>query len=78
MGEWMCRFIILDVTLLGGEFLPSSPTLYRRGKETGTHWIGDWMDPRTVLDDVEKVKILPLPGLELQLLGYPAHSQSLY
>jgi hypothetical protein len=34
--------------------------------------------PRTGLDDVEKRKILPSPGLELRLLGRPARSQSLY
>jgi hypothetical protein len=34
--------------------------------------------PRAGLDDVEKKKFLTLPGLELRLLGRPAHSQSLY
>jgi hypothetical protein len=34
--------------------------------------------PRTGLDDVEKRKFLPLPGLELGRLGRPARSQSLY
>jgi hypothetical protein len=34
------------------------------------------VDPRAGLDDVEK--ILTLPGLELQSLGRPARSQSLY
>jgi hypothetical protein len=33
--------------------------------------------PRTVLDDVEKRKFLPLPGLEFRPLGRPARSQSL-
>jgi hypothetical protein len=36
------------------------------------------VDPRAGLDDVEKRKLLTLPGLELQLLGRPAHSQLLY
>jgi hypothetical protein len=36
------------------------------------------MDPRAGLDDVEKRKFLPLPGLELQPLGHAARSQSLY
>jgi hypothetical protein len=36
------------------------------------------MGPRTCLDDVEKGKITPLPGLELRLLGDPPRSQSLY
>jgi hypothetical protein len=29
-----------------------------------THWIGDWVSPRTGLDYVERRKILPLPELE--------------
>jgi hypothetical protein len=36
------------------------------------------VDPRAGLDDAEKRKFLILPGLELRLLGRPAHSQSLY
>jgi hypothetical protein len=27
--------------------------LYSLEKSLGTHWIGDWMGPRTGLDDVE-------------------------
>jgi hypothetical protein len=34
--------------------------------------------PRAGLDDVEKIKFLTLPGLELRPLGRPARSQSLY
>jgi hypothetical protein len=34
--------------------------------------------PRTGLDDVEKRKFLPPPGLELRPLSRPARSQSLY
>jgi hypothetical protein len=34
--------------------------------------------PRALLDYAEKRKFLALPGLELQLLGLPACSQSLY
>jgi hypothetical protein len=34
------------------------------------------VDPRAGLDDVEKRKILTLPGLELLLLRRPARSQS--
>jgi hypothetical protein len=33
---------------------------------------------RAGLDDMEKIKFLPLLGLELQPLGRPARSQSLY
>jgi hypothetical protein len=34
------------------------------------------VDPRAGLDDAEKRKILPLPGLKLRPLGRPARSQS--
>jgi hypothetical protein len=34
--------------------------------------------PRTGLDDVERRKILPLPGLEFRTLGLSARIQSLY
>jgi hypothetical protein len=34
--------------------------------------------PRVGLDDMGKRKFLPIPGLELRLLGHPARSQSLY
>jgi hypothetical protein len=44
-------------------------------KATGTNWMGGWVGPRNVLDDVESRKILPRPGLELRPLG---RSQSLY
>jgi hypothetical protein len=44
----------------------------------GTHWIGGWVDPRVGLDNMEKRKFLTLPGLELQPLSRPAHSQLLY
>jgi hypothetical protein len=33
---------------------------------------------RAGLDDVERRNILPLPGLELRILGRPARSQFLY
>jgi hypothetical protein len=48
------------------------------GRAPGTHWLGGWVDPRSGLDDVERRKILPLPGLQLQPLGRAARSQSLY
>jgi hypothetical protein len=34
--------------------------------------------PRAGLEDVEKRKFLPPPGLELRSLGRPARSESLY
>jgi hypothetical protein len=52
--------------------------LYSRGWYPGTHCIGGWVDPRASLDDMEKWKFLPLPGLEPRPLSRPARSQSLY
>jgi hypothetical protein len=49
-----------------GRFTPGERT-------SGTHWIGGWVDPRAGLDDVEKRKLLTLPGLELRPLGRPVH-----
>jgi hypothetical protein len=43
--------------------------LYAEGKTTGTHRVGGWVSPRTGLDDVEKRKILPIPGFEFGRLG---------
>jgi hypothetical protein len=43
-----------------------------------TYCIGGWVGPRTGLDDVERRKFLPLPGLELRPRGSPSSSQSLY
>jgi hypothetical protein len=37
------------------------------GKEaSGTHWTGVWVGLRASLDNLERRKILPLPGLELR------------
>jgi hypothetical protein len=36
------------------------------------------MDPRAVLDDMEKRKFVTLPGLESRPLGQPTRSQSVY
>jgi hypothetical protein len=47
-----------------GKALPDSPS------------VAGWVGPRTGLDDVERRKVLPLPGLELGPLGRPARSQS--
>jgi hypothetical protein len=44
----------------------------------GTHWIGGWVGPRAGLNDVEKGKLLILPGFEFRPLGRPASRQSLY
>jgi hypothetical protein len=48
------------------------------GKVIVTHWIEGWVDHRAGLDDVEKRKLLTLPGLKLRPLSRPARSQALY
>jgi hypothetical protein len=58
--------------------LHAPAALYPGERAPGTQWRGGWVDPRAGLDDVEKRKFLTLPGLELQPLGRPAHSQSVY
>jgi hypothetical protein len=52
--------------------------LYPWGKSPFTRWIGDRVDPRIGLVDVEKIKFLPPLRLELQPFGHRALSQSLY
>jgi hypothetical protein len=62
----------------GGEWTALRPGHVTPGERVpSAHWIIGWVGPRTSLDDVERRKILPLPGLELQPLGRPACSQSL-
>jgi hypothetical protein len=39
--------------------------LYPWGKSPCTHWIRGWVNPRAILDDVEKRKFLIPPGFEL-------------
>jgi hypothetical protein len=71
--------IFLTSALAGGEWSTSRPGRFtHRERAPGTHWIGGWVNPRTGLDDAEKLKFLTLSGLELRPLGRPARSQSLY
>jgi hypothetical protein len=71
--------IVLTSALVGGEWSASRPCCFTPGERArSTHWIGDWVDRRAGLDDVEKRKFLTLPRLELRHLGRPPRSQSLY
>jgi hypothetical protein len=57
--------IFLSKALLGGEWSASRPSHFISGERaTGITWIGSWVDTRAGLDDVEKWRILPPPGLE--------------
>jgi hypothetical protein len=71
--------IFLSLALAGSEWSASRPGRFTSGERApGTHWIGVWVDHRAGLDDVEKRKFLPPPGLEVRPLGRPSRSQSLY
>jgi hypothetical protein len=65
--------------IVGGEWKASRSAVLLTGeKAPGTHWIGGWVDPRPGLDNAEKRKSLPLPGLELRPICRPSRSQSLH
>jgi hypothetical protein len=71
--------VFLTSALVGGEWSASrSDRFIPREGAPGIHWIGGRVVPRTCLDDVEKRKLLTLPGIELLPLRRPARSQSLY
>jgi hypothetical protein len=84
---WKCMGGGMDVSihislasaLAGDEWSASRPGCFTpRERAPGTHWIGGRVGPRAGLDDVEEIKFLTLPGLELWPLGRPACSQSIY
>jgi hypothetical protein len=69
----------LTSALAGGEWSALRPCRFTPGERVpGTTWIGDWVGPTAGLDDMEKLKFLALPGLELRPLGHRARIQSLY
>jgi hypothetical protein len=71
--------IFLTSALARGEWSALRPGLFTLGKRApGTHWVEGWVEPRTGLDDMDKWKFLPPPGLELRPVGRPARSQSMY
>jgi hypothetical protein len=63
--------------LVGGVVSFAPRPLYPGERALGTHWIGGWMGPGSGLDDVERRKILPPPGLELRHIS-SARSKSPY
>jgi hypothetical protein len=40
-------------------------------------WVGGWVHPRAGLDDVEELKYLTLPGLDLQPVDHEARGHSI-
>jgi hypothetical protein len=59
LGEWRYSFThSLILALDGGEWSASCPGCFTpRERAPGTHWIGDWVGPRAILDTVVKRKI---------------------
>jgi hypothetical protein len=54
-----------SLALDGCEWSASRPGRLTPGeKAPGTHWIEGWVGPEGGLDSAEKIKILPLPGIE--------------
>jgi hypothetical protein len=48
--------IFLISALVGGEWSASRPGRFTPGDcVPGTHWIAGWVNPRTGLDDLEKI-----------------------
>jgi hypothetical protein len=52
--------IFLTSALVGGEWSASRPVRFTpRERAPVTHWIGDWVGPRTGLDDMERRESCP-------------------
>jgi hypothetical protein len=66
MGEWTYRSMFSSA-LVGGEWSTSRPSNFTpEERAPGTHCIGDWVGPRSGVEDVEKRKFLLVMGLELR------------
>jgi hypothetical protein len=71
--------VFLTSSLLGDELSASRLGRFTPEESTRcTYWIGGGVSSTAGLDDVEKIKFLTLPGLELQPLCRPTRNQSLY
>jgi hypothetical protein len=77
MDVWADVFLISVPLEVSGQ-LGAPAALVPETENPSTHGIGGWVGPRAGLHDMEKRKILIVQGLELRLLGHPAHNQSLY
>jgi hypothetical protein len=65
-GADVQTYVFLTSALVGGEWSASCPDRFAHGERVpGTHWIGGWVDPRAVLNDVGKRKFLTPPAFEL-------------
>jgi hypothetical protein len=75
LGEWRYRSThSLTSALDGGEWSTSRPGRFTpKERAPGTHWIGGWMGPRTVLDAVVKKKIPAPAGNRTPIVQPVAH-----
>jgi hypothetical protein len=71
--------VFLISALVGCEWLASHSGRFTLvEKAPGTRWIGGWVGPRAVLEDVKKRKLLTLSGVEPRILVRPGSRQSLH
>jgi hypothetical protein len=78
MGEWIYRLNFLDLGTRWRRVVRFTPLPFHPGERAPvTHWIGDWVGPRAILDDMKR-KVLIQLRLELGPLAHAARSQSLY
>jgi hypothetical protein len=80
MGEWMYRPTLTWGEWSGGQLHTPSASPLEKEPPTpppGTRWIGGWVDPIAVLDNVEKRKFLTLLGLELHSVVQPVASHNI-
>jgi hypothetical protein len=71
--------VFLSSALVGIQWSDSRPGRFTPEERIpGTHWMGGWVGSRAGMNDVEKRKLLTLPGFELRPLGRPTRRQSLY
>jgi hypothetical protein len=60
--------VLLTSALVGDEWLASRPCSFiSRERASSTLRIGGWVRPRASLDDMDELKFLTLPGLDLRL-----------
>jgi hypothetical protein len=68
VGKWRYSSPLLTSELDGDECSDSRPGRFNLGgKAPDIYCMGGWVGPRDALDDIEKGKIMSLPGIEPRL-----------
>jgi hypothetical protein len=69
-GSDVYSHVFLTTEIVGGEWSASRLGRFTPGERVrGTHFIGNWVSPRTGLEAAERRKMLSLRGLELFLIN---------